>query len=194
MRASHIGLITAAAGMLYACTLDFDQYRGPGTGGSGGSTTTGGNGPGGSGPTTGGTGGTTTTGGTGGTGGSATGGAAPDCPADQPQDNDMCNQVDLQCFYAGNTQHCECWGGEFNCEECPADQPMDGDGCQGSDNARCFYDDTQCHCGGQGPDDWNCATCPASKPDDGDNCFGYRGLHCTYGQTECSCSQGDWNC
>lgn len=177
---------------LYACTLDFDQYRGEGTGGATAGPTTG---PGGSGGeiTTGGSGGTPSTGG-GGSGGDASGGggAAPGCPTDQPADPSPCSDPALVCTYDGGTEHCECREGEWDCDTCPAEAPTDGSNCA-QEFTRCYYPPTQCYCRFG---DWNCGECPATEPANNADCNGLRGLRCVYGMTVCDCGGGgeNWDC
>lgn len=180
---------------LYACTLDFEQYRGEGAGGATVGPTTG---PGGSGGevTTGGSGGTPSAGG-GGSGGEASGGggATPGCPTTSPADPSPCDiDPSLVCMYEGDTQHCACENGEWDCDPCPADEPQDDSNCSGMSNARCYYPPMQCYC--SFGDDWDCAECPATEPADNGDCNGLRNLRCVYGTTECECTGGgeNWDC
>lgn len=197
--------------LLHGCTVDFDQYRtattclpgetvsctGPGQcqgtqicapdgasfsacacdgtgGGNTGGSSAGGNNTGGD------TGGSSA-------GGSGTGGNPGDCPSTQPSFNESCSTPGTICLYGDD--HCECWNGEWSCDECPSQQPNDNASCSSNFN-RCFYGNVQCFCL-QG--DWECASCPANAPNDNAPCND-PGLHCTYGATECSCFGGDWHC
>lgn len=185
------GLLSVAL-LVYACTLDFEQYRDPNaggtttTGGMGGTSTTGGEG--GVSTSAGGDGGTAATGGMGGMGG---GGNMTTCPGSTPDVGTDCDEVGQVCLYGD--RHCHCWRGEWECTDCPATEPVDDTDCGPFDSGeRCFYGGTQCYCTFQGTD-WNCEQCP-TDPQDGEECDGLHVLHCAGSDGECSCFQGDWGC
>ena len=192
--------------LMAACTLDFSTFRDPGQsgggapgvgGGTAGNGATGGSAGGGA---TGGgnVGGSATGGNMGGagpgSGGGGSGGAPPMCPTDEPVNNSECMTPGLSCNYGGDTTHCQCWDGEWSCDNCPATEPTDGTSCfgMGFANSRCFFGENHCFCWAN-DGEWHCSVCPDTEPADGSNCNNFAG-NCAYGATECECRGGDWDC
>lgn len=117
------------------------------------------------------------------------------CPTDEPADQEACSESGLSCPYEGGTTHCECWDGDWSCDNCPATEPTDDTSCfgQGVANSRCFFGTTQCYCF-TGDTDWHCSTCPATQPADASSCPDNFAANCAYGTTECECRNGSWEC